>query len=69
LGKIEAKFDYIWAKFRRNFGKSDQIWANLIRFEQNHNLTSSKTSDFLQLWSNHLATSKSLNLFKPTRRR
>jgi len=26
-------------------GKGDQVWASLIRFEQNQNLASPKTSD------------------------
>jgi len=38
-----------WAKLKRNLGKSDWIWENLIRFEQNQNLASPNNFDLLWL--------------------
>jgi len=39
-----GKFDQVWAKFKRNLGKSNQIWG----FGQN--FASPKTSDLLRLY-------------------
>jgi len=49
LGKSGQNSSKIWTNFGKIWEKVIKIWANLIRFEQNQNLASRKTLNFLWL--------------------
>jgi len=48
LGAKFIRFGQIWFDLGKILAKLSQIWAKLIRFEQNQNLASSKAFDLLR---------------------